>query len=78
MLTETLVVELDPSFEILPVIRRMGLPILEQEVGAALRAVPERLPETFEELVALVRELPAILRELRQRSGGSPGAAAPS
>jgi hypothetical protein len=54
----------------------MGLPILEQEVAAALCAVPERLPETLEQLAGLVRELPGILRELRQRSASPPGSAA--
>jgi len=68
MLTETLVAELDPSFEILPVVREMALPILEHEWAAAVRGMPRRLPDVLEQLAGLLGDLPSIVRELRRRA----------
>lgn len=78
MLNEALVMELDPAFEILPVVQEMALPVLERELAAAARGLPQRFPELLDEFAGLLRELPAILREFSHRDRGSHGGAAPS
>lgn len=60
--TEALVNRLDPSFEMLPVLENMALPIAEKELSDLAAGVARQIPRAAEEYADLLAELPGLLR----------------
>lgn len=62
MLTESLLAELDPDFELLPVIRGLVGPLLEKELADLANRLPRELAELPGPYAELLRDLPGLLR----------------
>lgn len=69
VLTESLLAELDPEFELLPVIRSLAGPLLEKELAELAQRIPRELPELPGPYVDLLRDLPGLLRSWLEREG---------
>lgn len=62
MLTESLVAELDPAFEMLPVMRSLVGPLMEKELTGLARRLPRELPGLPGPYADLARDLPELVR----------------
>jgi ubiquinone biosynthesis protein len=73
MLNEALVNELDPGFEILPVVRRLVIPIIERELADLGTQLEHELPAVARAYAELVHDLPDMLRQWFKRGRAAPG-----
>lgn len=67
ILIESLVTELDPRFQLLPVMHRMTAPILEKEAAAFASQVGRDFPQIARRYAEILQELPVLVREYLER-----------
>jgi hypothetical protein len=73
MLIESMLMELDPDFQAMPVMQRMIAPILEKEVAAFAGQLQRDLPQMARQYTEVLRELPVLVREYLKKGLEQPG-----
>jgi hypothetical protein len=63
ILNESLVTELDPEFQVMPVVQRMVVPILQQEVKAFAGRLRRDLPDMTTRYAEMLRDLPTMIQD---------------